>query len=290
MTQFGTFWQGQRLSAFEAACMHSFVAEGHEVTLFSFDAVANVPLGVKERDASLIADKGGLTAFSVNGVPSVSHFSDYFRYVMFAKTELTWIDTDVLLLRNWDHDSGVTLLALESPRSICNAVMRLSSREPILQELIARTEALMNRPIRWGDTGPRLLTRLAGAQALMSGAQPVHRHFPIHYNDFWKVFLPEYAEECRAQCEAARTLHLWNNIVERLGFWKEYLPPEDSYLHDLFIEKGCGRYFRGVFPLRNMKQLVDNWRSRQTGIHLGVRRVFRQLLPSIQRTYRHYAG
>lgn len=289
MSAFGTFWKGPRLSAFEASCLHSFVGAGHDVTLFSYEPVDNLPAGVKTANAATIADESKMSGFRVDGAASISHFSDYFRYVMFAKTELTWIDTDVMLLRGWLQDPDDNLLALETPDSICNAVMRLGSHEPWLPDLIAGAEGLMHTDMRWGDTGPRLLTRLAGAQAV-SRTQPPHLYFPIHFDAFWKVFLPEHADECRALCDRARTLHLWNNVVDRLGFWKDFLPPPGSYLHELFSDAGCIPFFRGEFPLKNMRQLVENWRSRQTGQHLGIGSVVRQLVPSIQRTYRHYAG
>ena len=148
----------------------------------------------------------------------------------------------------------------------------------------------MHTQMRWGETGPRLITKLVGAQVAMEQAQPVHLYFPVHFDEFWKVFLPEHAETCAALCSKARTLHLWNNIVDRLGFWKEYLPPAGSYLHSALIERGCQEYFRGEFPLKNMRQLIENWQARQTGDQLGIRSVVRQLVPSIHRTFKHYAG
>ena len=48
MTRFGTFWKGPSLSALEAACLHTFVAGGHDATLFSYEPVANVPIEVEQ--------------------------------------------------------------------------------------------------------------------------------------------------------------------------------------------------------------------------------------------------
>ena len=290
MTRFGTFWHGPALTPFEAACLHSFVARGHEITLFSYEPVAGVPDGVRLQDAREIVGPEKLSSFLVDGAPSISHFSDYFRYVMFSRSELTWVDTDVFLLRGWTQDPDRTLLALETPKSICNAVMRIATGERWLPELVSRTEALADTPMRWGQTGPKLITELVGGSALLMRAEPQAVHFPIHWDDFWTVFLPEHADACRAACADARTLHLWNNIVERLGFWKEFLPPEGSYLHELFVASGSGGRFRGVFPLKNVRQMIENWQSRQSGRHLGIGSVARQVLPSIRRTIRHHVG
>src|SRR5262245_1024739 len=102
MASFGTFWAGPRLSSFEAACLHSFIARDHRVTLFSFEHVGNVPAGVLTANAAELVAPSALKRFFIDGSPSISHFSDYFRYVMFSRTELTWVDTDVLLLRSFE--------------------------------------------------------------------------------------------------------------------------------------------------------------------------------------------
>lgn len=91
-------------------------------------------------------------------------------------------------------------------------------------------------------------------------------------------------------CAQARTLHLWNNLVEQMGYWKEYLPPAGSWLHEVFQESSCAQYFRGEFPLRNMRALVRNWIARQTGDQLGIGGVLRQVVPSVRRTIRHRTG
>ena len=134
------------------------------------------------------------------------------------------------------------------------------------------------------------MTRIAGPHAVGAQAAPPPVYFPIHFGDFWKPFLPEHASECRALCAQARTLHLWNNLIEQMGYWKEYLPPAGSWLHELFQERDCSQYFRGEFPLHNMRAMVRNWIARQTGDQLGIGGVLRQMVPSVRRTIRHRTG
>jgi hypothetical protein len=288
MTMFGTFWAGPRLSAFEAACLQSFAVRGHPVTLFSFERVENVPDGVSLANAQGIVDISTTTRFLINGQPSLSHFSDYFRYVMFSKTDLVWIDTDVMMLADFDHDPRSNLLALEDARSVCGAVMRIATDDLSLPTLITQTEALMDTRMRWGDTGPRLLTQVCAGRA--GTAHRKELFFPVHHGEFWKVFLPEHFEECKALCKEAYTLHLWNNIVDQLGFWKDLLPPKGSLLQHLFAENGSQTYFHSTFPVANMRRLVENWRAGRSGNQLGIGSVVRQMVPSVGRTVRHYVG
>ncbi len=141
--------------------------------------------------------------------------------------------------------------------------------------------------MRWGETGPRLLTSVLGDR-MAREAQRKELFFPIHYSEFWKMFDPEHFAACEKLCKEAFTLHLWNSIVEKFGFWKNLLPPEGSFLHHLFTADGSAACFAATFPSANMRQLISNWQSRQTGSSLGFGGVIRQMLPSIRRTLNHY--
>ena len=291
MTQdpkFGTFWAGPRLSALEVACLSSFARKGYEVELYSYDRLESCPSGVSLRDAREILSIDYLDHFKINGKISYSHFSDLFRYNMFLKTANVWIDTDLLLTQRFDFPLGDRVLAKESACVLCGAIMRLPSADPQLPKLISETETIANGHFRWGATGPKLLTKRLD-QATVSGAYDPAIFFPIAYDDFWKTLLPEYAEECAAQAQNSYTLHLWNNIVDRLGYWKDYLPPEASFLHTKLEQCGLTGEFKGIYPRSIMTAMVENWVLRKNGRDLGVKTVLMQLVPSVGRTIKHYS-
>ena len=287
---FATFWAGTRLSAYEASCLHSFAVRGYQTFLYSFDQIGNVPAGVTLLDAAAIADPGTVTRFLYEGKPNLSHYSDYFRYQMFRKTEHCWVDADLLLLKAWELPAARTLLAYERADSINGAVMRLDNTRPELEELVTAAEAIMDRNLQWGETGPRLVTKVFREPALLARAYPPHIFFPINHDDFWKMFLPEYAEECELACQSSTAVHLWNNIVDKLGVWKELAPPAGSFLTRHFEANGSLKFFRDQYPERVMRQMAQNWRFRQDGGDLGIAGLSRQILPSILRTARHHFG
>lgn len=286
---FATFWAGTHLSAFEASCLNSFVARGYETVIYSFDVIENVPAGVTLLDASEIVPLTALNRFLFDGKPNLSHFSDYFRYLLFVKTKHVWIDADMLMLRPIDFSVGRTLFACERHDSICGAILRLDSTKPELARLVSETEAVMDRNLSWGHT-QRLLTKVFGRAEVFSKAYEPKLFFPIPHDDFWKVLLPEFRDECAVLCKGGFTVHLWNNIVDRLGIWKMLAPPSKSFLAERFEADDSLRFFRDAYPDKIMRQMVENWLLRKDGGDLGIFNLSRQLVPSVFRTARHYLG
>jgi hypothetical protein len=282
--EFATFWAGRIMPALDKACLASFIDAGYSVTVYSFDTVEGLPPGIRLADAGEIVRTESVSAFIYDGKPNLSHFSDYFRYRLFALTDQTWIDTDMLLLRPITADLTGDLFAKETSSGICGAIMRIGRDNPHLAELVRRTEQLMGSELVWGATGPRLLTQVIGRTVVLQHAHAPETFFPVHYDEFWKPFLPAYREECERYCSTACTMHLWNNIVVNLGVWKELAPPEGSFLWAQLQHKGLLGLFRDVYPEQIMQNMVTNWLYRKSGGDIGALRLARQVLPSLART------
>ena len=283
---FATFWAGKTLSAFEVACVRSFLVRGYEYTVFSYDTVENLPDGAALGDAREITDEANVRRFLIKGRPNLSHFSDLFRYELFRKTDHIWVDTDMLLLRRLDLPRYDQLIAKEEPNSLCGAIMRLDSAHPSLDTLIARTEALRDTNLVWGATGPRLLTSVFGKRSVVGDAYAPELFFPVHFDDAWKMLVPEFREECVKLCESAYTVHLWNDRMVKLGVWKRFCPPTGSFLETQFRNDGSLDLFDGVYPEDVMRSMAENWRIRCEGGDIGLGQWLRQTIPSAQLTFR----
>lgn len=285
---FATFWQGS-LSGFEAACISSFVRRGYPITVYSYRPLDGLPEGAVAADAATIAPAAAMGRFLHGGRPHLSQFSDYFRYLLFAKTDAIWVDTDVLMVRRFDEDLPDTLFARERQAAVCNAVLRIGDG-PALRNLIATAEGAMDRDMLWGEIGGEAMEREFGRDRMLAVAYPAERFFSIDHDNFWKAFLPRCAAECERTTEQSWGVHLWNNVVDRMGVWKRFAPPRGSYLHSRWAEDGSLHFFADEYPVEVMEQLVENWRYRQSGEALGIRQIARQAVPSIGRTVRHYVG
>lgn len=285
---FATLWVGTELSPFEAACLNSFVVHGYDVTLYSYRELAGVPDGVRQCDAGDILDPGLIDAFVYAGKPDLAHFSDLFRCRMFQKTPHVWIDADVIMLRPLEDPLPATLFARELQGTICNAVLRIAPDDPVLAELDRETVSLARRDLRWGQTGPLLLTKLLRQRGRIDEAFDADLFYPLTHDEFWKVLLPEHAEECARRCRRAHTVHLFNNVLTGLGYWKRFAPPAGSFLHRQFAGDEALGFFGGVYPADVMRRMIENWRLRKSGADLGIRGLSRQIVPSIARTMRHH--
>jgi hypothetical protein len=284
---FGTFWMGGRLSAFEQACLSTFVARGETLTLFSFEMIENLPGGVRAGDAREIVSEAHVGSFLYQGRPNLSHFSDYFRYAMIEKAGLIWVDADILVLRSgadfWSRDA---IFGKEIGGGINGAVLFFSDTG-FARSLREAVETVMNRNLVWGETGPVLLNTRLQTTAWTSLALNVL--YPIHHDDIGKVFLPEHLDWCNTKCKDAMTLHVFNNVICRMGYWKSMAPPAGSYLYERIKETDGLRFFQDVYPEAVMRQVVLNFRAAQTGDGLGVKSLILQAAPSVVRSFSHYA-
>ena len=287
--EFASFWRGT-LMPFEQACLRSIVTRGYRLTLYSYEPLANVPDGVETADARAIAPEESASRFLYAGRPDLSHFSDYFRYNLSLKSDRIWIDTDMLLVAPFPDTIPETFVVREGTHQICPAILRLARHDPRLPQLVAATESKMDRNLVWAETGPKLMTKVFGGDTIKRQALPPETFFAIDHRDFWRAFLPAERDWCKQTTARAIGVHLWNNIVTSLGYWKALAPPEGSYLNARFAEDGSLALFRDCYPEHVMAQMVENYRLRLNGGGLGLGSILHQAVPSIRRSWHYRFG
>jgi hypothetical protein len=269
----GSFWHGPRLSALDAACLYSFVLCGFDVTLYAYDDVENVPEEIRLADAGGIVGRALIERFKVMGRPSIPHFADYFRCCLFRATGKAWIDADILCLRPFSIDSEKTLLAKQSGDLIGNAILRIHPEDIMLPKLINSIEEKADdRDHPYGASGPAMITEMYGKAGLTTAFDPKY-FFPIPSDKWWMLFLPSQHAECEQACDEANGVHLWNNLIETSGIWKEVLPPEGSFLHRHITKMGLDGFFKGTYPEDVLKIIANNYVIRENPSHIPLGRL-----------------
>jgi hypothetical protein len=265
-----TFWHGPPLSALDVACLMTFVRFGFAVTVYSYDPLPGLPAALRRGDAQQVVDRRFLSGFRFMGKPSFSHFSDLFRYRLFQQTGMTWIDADLLALRDFSIPATGNLVAKETPTGINGAIMRIDPADPRLAELIRLTEEIaVSTHFKWGASGPGLITSVFGP-GVVADASGIDRFYPIGYEEWWRPFLPEFHDWCVERCTATDALHLWNNIVEKAGYWKDLAPPSGSFIHETLKRYDLLHGFAATCPVNVMEQLRTNYINSRTGAHFRL--------------------
>lgn len=160
-----------------------------------------------------------------------SAFSNIFRYRMLQLRDTTWIDTDVVALRE-DLPSSEYLYARESKRHINGAVLSAPRDSILLQRLYEQSVSVDPSSVQWGQLGHRLITSTVTELDLAGEATSQSVLYPLNFRQIWKIFDPRQTRCVGRQTARGATLHLWNEVMRNQPV-KHLAPPEGSFLSDL---------------------------------------------------------
>jgi Glycosyltransferase sugar-binding region containing DXD motif len=252
------FWHGAPLSRIERLCIASFIAHGHPLHVYVYEAPAALPPRAQLMPADEIVPRAALFRHPRTG--SLGPFSDWFRYRLLQERGGIWCDADVVCLAPLVYPQA-EIFAWQDETYINNAVLGLPAGHE-LAVWMADSCADPNRMrpydtlglrlrkwrrrhfggnrrerIRWGEYGPKGLTHAARHLGYLDRAQPAAHFYPVRCEDWRMVFehrrgvAPPWTAESRA-------LHLWQEMMKRApGFDKNAQFPADSPFEEL-----CRRY------------------------------------------------
>ena len=261
--EFATFWHGP-FNATAYSCLASFPAARASLRLYTYETQIDAPRGVEILDARLICpDVSLLRRYIVAGRPSLAAFSDRFRYDLMSKAGCCWVDADILCLRKpvfprdaivWGRQPEARGKAL-----INNAVMRLPRNHPVLNEMLAKSEAAIDVDLSWGAIGPFLLTEVAERYGVYGSARAPSEFYPVGPDQFWQLLLPRYRDRLGAAMHGATFIHLWSELLRRSAYDMSIAPPVGSLLHDIFGRLGTLSRFDRVYDEQEVVSLVADW-------------------------------
>ncbi|MCI5076796.1 hypothetical protein [Oricola sp.] len=134
-----TFWHGERLRDIDYICVHSMVAAGFRVAVYSFEPVENLPAGAETRDAREILSADVFRRIDPDdpdGIDQLARqqFSDIFRIALMKHARGFWLDTDVLVLRPFEVPQDKAYLARESATRLGVSAMYFPPDHPVIGE------------------------------------------------------------------------------------------------------------------------------------------------------------
>jgi len=229
---FFSLWIGKSLSIYELLSLKTFYENDRILTLYC-NPELELPGFVERKSISDVIDPSEI--YRTND--SYASFANHFRYLAIRQIESgnTWVDLDILYLRDFNIDSGY-VFGLEAKKTLNNAVFSAPSDSELLFQLIKQTGTSEER--HWGETGPRLLTKLASQLNLLSHAEPKLSFYPAGPWEIDYLFLPNRKDEFVTTVQNSKTVHMYNEMIIRAGIPKNILPPRESYLGEVFSSYG----------------------------------------------------
>jgi hypothetical protein len=232
MADFGSLWIGNPLSKIEQTALSSLVYHGHSITLFVYNMDLEVPKGVIKSNANILIPEYEI--FKVQN--SYGPFADIFRYKMIKQTGLIWTDTDSICLKsNWNF--GEYIFGYEEEGRLSNSILGMPQDSELIDFLINNANKYDKTKIVWSEIGPQLLTKGVKRFKLFEHVQEPKIFYPIHFWQWKKLWLKDYAKEVISTCEGAYTLQVWNQFLNREGIDKNKLPKGSAieYYYNKFV-------------------------------------------------------
>lgn len=249
----GALWIEGALSYLEQLCLRSFVDAGHEIVLFHYGALENVPDGVELADAAAVLPADTFLTHTRTGSPAPH--ADRFRYVMLSRFPgMIWADTDAYCCRPFEPRGG-HFHGWESPHHVNNGVLGLPPESAALAGLIAftsdpfaippwfkrrtrrdlaeraaRGEPLHAGEMPWGVWGPQALTHFLKESGEIVHSLPAEALYPISFRDRRHLIRPRKNLTDRIT-EDTYSVHLYGRRMRRrLGATPGGVPRPRSWL------------------------------------------------------------
>ena len=231
-------WIGARLSALERLSIASFLAHGHTVRLFTYGDVEGIPAGVEHHDGREILPAGEVFTYADGfGKGSYAGFANMFRYKLLLDHGGLWCDADIVCLRPFDFAAEYVVARERIPPHASPAgaaekmnpcVLKAPRNSRVMLECYAICTELDKNALRWGETGPNLVTQRFARHRLEEHSLPPGAFCPI---DFWEV--EKLVAPAAPAIAGAHALHFWNEVWRYNAMDKDGTYPADSLYETL---------------------------------------------------------
>jgi mannosyltransferase OCH1-like enzyme len=221
-----TLWIGEELTTMEKLSMVSFLEQGHPFHLYAYNGIKGVPGNVVVKDANKIIPAEKI--FKYRDRDSYAGFANLFRYKLLLEKGGFWVDTDVVCLKPFrfvsDHVFASEYITFQKTKKIMkqvtNCVIKVPAGSKIIAYCYEQAKAKNPGELKWGDTGPKLISNAVLLQFKML-PQVLHptTFCPVPFQ-LWKCFTEEIvnkvlAERINRAISGAYAIHLYNEMWRR---------------------------------------------------------------------------
>jgi hypothetical protein len=218
--------------------LKSMLLTGHDVTLYVYENMLNVPEGIKVADANKILDESKIFKYKEGfNKGSYSGFANWFRAKCLYERGTAWFDCDIIAIKNITemNVNGPLISSQINPDfkiSPNNAFLRLNKGDKLLKEMLDYMEEVKDN-VMHGDTGPNLLKSMIDEKFCKYSDYLSSTDFiaSINYFDYMDFLKPSKDMVPLLNFEDIWGFHIWNAMFRENGFANE--KSSNSFYYDL---------------------------------------------------------
>ncbi len=225
-------WVYGQLQRIQTLCIHSFLSQGHEFHLYTYNKEINVPQGTIVKDASAIIPEKDIL---IDSYGSLASFSDWFRYNLLYEKGGWWVDMDMVCLKAFDFTADYVFSSEHGKNGvpILNiGAIKVPSHSDIMLYCIEEAQKVLQRDlpdIKWGTLGLSILHSFMQKQKKFQfHIQPPHVFCPIPY---W-LFEVLFSDIMISFTDETHGVHLWNEMLRQRN-----MDSISSFHQNSFVER-----------------------------------------------------
>lgn len=246
-----SLWIGKDLGIVQQLCLASYLYHGHEVHLYTYQDLKNIPKGVIVKDGNEILPEKDI--FYSHGSPA--HFSDWFRWKMIAMKSGYWVDMDEICLKPFDFTKEDYVFGYEG-HAVANAVLKFPAHHHLVELMefmsqnpnqilpwdtvqdIERKQKRIEKGLGrehtlWGESsGPTGLTKALLYFNLDKFAKPYYYFYGLNAIQTRRMLLDQNFDE-RNLSNNMYAMHVWNNTFRKTDLYQQGKKVNNSILQHL---------------------------------------------------------
>lgn len=224
-----SFWNGGPLSNLEKLSIYSFIKNGHEVEVFVYDQLIQLPIEVKKRDAREILSCDNLF---IDSRGTYSSFSDWFRFKMLFELGGWWTDLDSICLRPFNIVDKYCFSSEGDEQNYlvnCGNIKAPKGASFLAESLYEIGKLIRKKDYTWGKYGINLMRQVLLNYEYQPYLYPPSFFCPIYYSQVSKIISGEIVNIS----DNAYAVHLWNGMWKMRQYDKNGIYPASSLFEKL---------------------------------------------------------
>lgn len=235
-----TLWisDNQKLPELQHLSLKSMLLTGHNVTLYTYNKLNNIPIGINIADGDEILDSSKIFKYKEGfNKGSYAGFADWFRGKHLYEKGGTWFDCDILAIKNLNEFNlkDNVISSQYNPDGSTypnNAFLKLKKEDKMLNAMLNYMNDVKDN-IKHGDTGPVLLNTMIEGQYKGHNNYLINPTFiaSINFFDYKEYLKPTEDIVNKLNFNAIWGFHIWNTMFKENGIELENI--NNGFYYDL---------------------------------------------------------